>query len=384
MSEAGANQISDVRVLIMAGGTGGHVFPALAVAEELRSSGVQVFWLGTRRGLESDVVPRAGFAISYISINGLRGKGAATLMLAPFKLMIALIQSFYVLLSLKPDAVLGMGGFVTGPGGVVTRILRKPLVIHEQNAVAGLTNRLLAKIATQILQAFPGAFDDSAKLATVGNPVRTDIAKILSPEQRYENREGALRLLVLGGSLGAVALNQTVPTALELMSEKIRPMVFHQTGQEKKEETRKFYKYAGVDANVVHFIKDMSEAYEWADIVICRAGALTVAELAMAGVASILVPYPHAVDDHQTVNAMSLTDAGAGLLIPQDKLTPRHLSDVLKSFITEDMSDARHRLLQMAQAARKLAKPDATHDVARWCRKLADPSFENNNAEGPA
>ena len=384
MSAAGANQISDVRVLIMAGGTGGHVFPALAVAEELRSSGVQVFWLGTRRGLESDVVPRAGFAISYISINGLRGKGAATLMLAPFKLMIALIQSFYVLLSLKPDAVLGMGGFVTGPGGVVTRILRKPLVIHEQNAVAGLTNRLLAKIATQILQAFPGAFDDSAKLATVGNPVRTDIAKILSPEQRYENREGALRLLVLGGSLGAVALNQTVPTALELMSEKIRPMVFHQTGREKKEETRKFYKYAGVDANVVHFIKDMSEAYEWADIVICRAGALTVAELAMAGVASILVPYPHAVDDHQTVNAMSLTDAGAGLLIPQDKLTPRHLSDVLKSFTNEDMSDARHRLLHMAQAAKKLAKPDATRDVARWCRKLADPSFENNIAEGPA
>jgi len=384
MSAVGSNQISDLRVLIMAGGTGGHVFPALAVAEELRSSGVKVFWLGTRRGLESDVVPKAGFAISYISINGLRGKGVATLMLAPFKLMVALIQSFYVLLSLKPDAVLGMGGFVTGPGGVVTRILRKPLVIHEQNAIAGLTNRLLAKIATQILQAFPGAFDDSANLETVGNPVRTDIAKILPPEQRYQDREGALRILVLGGSLGAVALNQTVPPALGMISEKLRPMVFHQTGRANKEETKKFYKYAGVDANIVRFIKNMSEAYEWADIVICRAGALTIAELAMAGVASILVPYPHAVDDHQTANARSLTDAGAGLLIEQDKLTPRHLGDVLGSFVSEDMSDVRARLSNMAQAAKKLAKPDATRDVARWCRKLADPSFDNHIAEGPA
>ncbi|NOX42203.1 MAG: undecaprenyldiphospho-muramoylpentapeptide beta-N-acetylglucosaminyltransferase [Gammaproteobacteria bacterium] len=382
MSKKQIDKHSKVKILIMAGGTGGHVFPALAVAEELRSSGVSVVWLGTRRGLESNIVPKAGFPISYISINGLRGKNTLTLLLAPFKLLLALIQSFYVLLSLKPNAVLGMGGFVTGPAGVVAWVLRIPLIIHEQNAIAGMTNRLLSKIASQIFQAFPGVFDDGSNVITVGNPVRTDIGNLHTPEERYNSRNGSLRLLVLGGSLGAVALNETVPPALGLISEKFRPIVFHQTGRDKQEDTEKFYKYAHVQAKIVQFISNMSEAYQWADIVICRAGALTVAELEAAGVASILVPYPHAVDDHQTANAKSLTDAGAGLLIQQDKLTPRYLSDVLSSFAKEDMTEVRERLLNMAQAAYKLATPDAAHEVAMWCKKAAT-SANDHVAQGP-
>ncbi len=387
MNKVQAKGNSKMKILIMAGGTGGHVFPALAVAEELRSSGVTVVWLGTRRGLESSIVPKAGIPISYISINGLRGKNALTLLFAPLKLLLALIQSLYVLLSLKPDAVLGMGGFVTGPAGVAAWVLRKPLLIHEQNAIAGLTNRLLSKIASKILQAFPnafdGTFDDNMNVATVGNPVRSDIGKNSTPEERYNGRDGSLRLLVLGGSLGALALNQTIPPALALMSEKSRPQVFHQAGREKKEDTERFYKYANVQANIVEFISDMSEAYQWADIVICRAGALTVAEIEAAGVASILVPYPHAVDDHQTVNAKSLTDAGAGLLIQQNKLTPRYLNEVLNSFVKEDMVEVRQRLLNMAQAALAMAKPDSTREVAMWCKKMAAVSVNDRFAKGP-
>jgi len=373
---------SSLKILIMAGGTGGHVFPALAVAEELRSTGVTVTWIGTRRGLEATIVPKAGIPISFISINGLRGKNTLTLLFAPVKLILALIQSLYVLVDLKPDAVLGMGGFVTGPAGVAAWVLRKPLLIHEQNAIAGLTNRLLAKIAGQILQAFPGAFKESSKLATVGNPVRSDIGKGSTPEERYNSREGSLRLLVLGGSLGAVALNQTIPAALALIADKLRPQVFHQTGREKKDDTERYYKYADVEANVVEFISDMAEAYQWADVVICRAGALTIAELEAVGVASILVPYPHAVDDHQTVNAKSLTNSGAGILIQQNKLTPRLLYDVLSDFVKEDMVAVRQRLLHMAQAAFDLAKPDSTQTVAMWCKKMALASA-SNVVDGP-
>lgn len=379
MSATHSNNFSRLRVLVMAGGTGGHVFPALAVAEELRSSGANVFWLGTRRGLESDVVPKAGFAISYISINGLRGKNLATLVLAPFKLLLAMLQSLFILLRLKPDAVLGMGGFVTGPAGVMAWILRKPLLIHEQNAIAGLTNRLLAKIATKVLQAFPAAFDSGLNsgdsiIETVGNPVRNDMGKMPEPKTRYQERDGKLHLLVLGGSLGAAALNQTIPPALALIAENRRPKVIHQTGRAKQKETERFYKYADVDAEIVHFIDDMSAAYAWADLVICRAGALTIAELSAVGVASILVPYPHAVDDHQTANAKSLAEAGAGLLIQQDKLTPRYLGDVLASFAKEDMHEVRERLLHMATCAYKQAKPDATQKVALWCKKVSRSS----------
>ena len=369
-----------MNILIMAGGTGGHVFPALAVAEEIRSSGANVTWMGTRRGLESKIVPAAGFNISYISISGLRGKGVSTILFAPIKLLIALLQSIFVMLKQKPDVVLGMGGFVTGPGGVAARIMKTPLLIHEQNAVAGMTNKLLSKIASQVLQAFPGAFDDIENLETVGNPVRAEIANIAEPEARYTSREGALRLLIIGGSLGAVALNENVPPAIALISESLRPEIRHQAGRANKEDTKKFYRFASVDAEVVEFVGDMAEAYAWADLVICRSGALTVAEIAAAGVASIFVPYPHAVDDHQTVNAKSLTDVGAGLLMQQDKLTPRSLHEVIKSFAHDDMAEVRQRLLHMAQAARTQAKPDATQNVVKWCNRLAQLPADQSNA----
>ena len=371
---ANSSMQTKMNILIMAGGTGGHVFPALAVAEEIRSSGANVTWMGTRRGLESKVVPAAGFSISYISIGGLRGKGVLTILLAPMKLLLALMQSIFVMLKQKPDVVLGMGGFVTGPGGVAARVMNKPLLIHEQNAVAGMTNKLLSKIASQVLQAFPGAFEESVNLETVGNPVRSEIANIGDPQSRYSSREGDLRLLIIGGSLGAVALNENVPPAIALISESQRPEIRHQTGRGNKEETLKFYQFANVDAEVTEFVTDMAAAYAWADLVICRSGALTVAEIAAAGVASIFVPYPHAVDDHQTVNAKSLTDTGAGLLIQQDKLTPRSLHELIDSFVGDDMRDVRERLSQMAIAARLQAKPNATQDVVKWCKKLAQSS----------
>ena len=265
-------------------------------------------------------------------------------------------------------------------GGVAARIMKTPLLIHEQNAVAGMTNKLLSKIASQVLQAFPGAFDDIENLETVGNPVRAEIANIAEPEARYTSREGALRLLIIGGSLGAVALNENVPPAIALISESLRPEIRHQAGRANKEDTKKFYRFASVDAEVVEFVGDMAEAYAWADLVICRSGALTVAEIAAAGVASIFVPYPHAVDDHQTVNAKSLTDVGAGLLMQQDKLTPRSLHEVIKSFAHDDMAEVRQRLLHMAQAARTQAKPDATQNVVKWCNRLAQLPADQSNA----
>jgi UDP-N-acetylglucosamine--N-acetylmuramyl-(pentapeptide) pyrophosphoryl-undecaprenol N-acetylglucosamine transferase len=360
-----------IRVLIMAGGTGGHVFPALAVADQIRSTGAEVSWLGTRRGLEADVVPKSGYDIHFISINGLRGKNVLTLLLAPFKLGVALSQAFFILLRLRPAAVLGMGGFASGPGGEMASLLGRPLLIHEQNAIAGMTNRMLAKFSWQVMQAFPETFPDEFKPVTVGNPVRQAISDLPPPEQRFADREGPLRLLVLGGSLGAVALNQTVPTAIGFMSPDYRPEVLHQSGKGNQEAALDYYKNINMSANVVPFIEKMEDAYGWADLVVCRAGALTIAELAAAGIASILVPYPHAVDDHQTANARTLTQAGAALLVPQEKLMPDYLSDVLQSFVGKDMVQVRQRLLNMAQAARKLAQPDATQKVANLCLQAA-------------
>ena len=332
---------------------------------------MDVFWLGTRRGLEAEVVPQAGFQIYFISIGGLRGKRITTLLLAPFKLAMALMQSFMVLMRLRPDLVLGMGGFVTGPGGIMAWMLRRPLIIHEQNAVAGLTNRLLSRFATLVVQAFPNTFPDKSNVITLGNPVRPEIAKLPPPEERYPKREGPLRLLVLGGSLGAVSLNKTVPAGIGFMPRQHRPQVLHQTGKGNRQAALEYYESVHMQANVVPFIRQMEEAYEWADLVVCRAGALTIAELAAAGVASILVPYPHAVDDHQTVNAKYLADAGAALLVPQDRLTPEYLSDLLISFAGENMTPVRERLLKMAMAARQLAQVNATDDVANMCLKLA-------------
>lgn len=353
------------RVMIMAGGTGGHVFPALAVAMELRSRGLDVVWLGSAGGFEERVVPDAGFRMESITVRGLRGNGLVRWLKAPFMLLLAMWQVFGVLRRCRPTVVLGMGGFVTGPGGVMARLMRIPLVIHEQNAVPGMTNRLLSHIANRVLESFPGSFSAVKRVDLVGNPVRAEIWQLPDPSCRMESRNGPVRLLVLGGSQGALALNQTLPEALGKMDLSTLFQVRHQAGTGKDEAAAKTYEAMGVDADVVPFISNMAEAYAWADLVVCRAGALTVSELAASGVGSVLVPYPHAVDDHQTLNANYLADPGAALLLPQSELEPEGLAATLKQLM-----DDRGRLLQMARAARNLAKPMATMDVADICEEI--------------
>ncbi len=353
------------RILIMAGGTGGHVFPALAVAHELKACGAEVSWLGTRRGLEADVVPAAGLPIDYISISGLRGKGLAGWLFAPLRLTLALVQALRIVARRRPTAVLGMGGFVTGPGGVAAKMSGRQLIIHEQNAVAGLTNRLLSHIADQVLEAFPGVLTGE-KVEYTGNPVRTDIMQLAGPAERYRQHEGPIRLFVLGGSLGAMVFNETLPRALAMLPDAIRPEVRHQTGRRNFTQTEQQYAAAGVKAELLPFIDDMAEAYAWADLVLCRAGALTVSELAAAGLPALLVPYPHAVDDHQSANARYLADAGAAQLLPQSTVSAESLAGILNDYC-ESPERGRERLLEMAEKARKMAKPEATQRVAEIC-----------------
>ncbi len=354
----------DVRpVLIMAGGTGGHVFPALAVADELRSRGIPVVWLGTKAGIESRLVPQAGYPIEWMTITGLRGKNILTLLLAPLRISMACWQALVVLLRRKPCAVLGMGGFASGPGGLMAWVIRKPLIVHEQNAIAGLTNKVLARFSTTVLQAFPAVFKQAV---TTGNPVRQSICEIENPElrfaQRRDSKQTNLRLLIVGGSLGATKLNEIIPQALEKVDINVRPDVIHQTGSKNIETAKKHYLNAGVEAKIEAFIDDMPAAYEWADLVICRAGAMTVFELAAAGVASVLVPYPHAVDDHQTHNAFYLEKAGAAIIRQQEALTVDWLVEVINDFSTN-----RKKLLDMAIAARKLAIPHSAKNIADAC-----------------
>jgi UDP-N-acetylglucosamine--N-acetylmuramyl-(pentapeptide) pyrophosphoryl-undecaprenol N-acetylglucosamine transferase len=352
----------------MAGGTGGHVFPALAVAERLRSDGIDVFWIGTRRGMEARLVPQRGFAIEWIGIEGLRGKGLATLALAPFRLAAALWQAGKILRRRRPAAVLGMGGFASGPGGLMARVLGLPLVIHEQNRVPGLTNQWLARIAARVFEAFPGSFPPERGAVACGNPVRAEIAALPPPQERLGGRlggPGPRHLLVLGGSLGALALNETVPAALAQIPSASRPQVRHQAGERTLAEAEQAYARSEVTAEVTPFIADMAEAYGWADLVVCRAGALTVSELAAVGLPAILVPYPHAVDDHQTGNARFLSEAGAAQLIPQPELTPDKLAGHLSALLGNPAL-----LLAMAQAARAKAQPDAAGRVAAACREV--------------
>jgi len=355
------------RFLMMAGGTGGHVFPALATARALEEKGHQVYWLGARGGMEERLIGDSGIPLSLIHISGLRGKGKAALLLAPFRLLRALGEAFTVMRRIRPDCVVGMGGFVTGPGGVAAWLTRTPLVIHEQNAIAGMTNRILVRFAETVLEAFPGSFGKGVVTRCTGNPVRQDLAGLAPREQRMAGREGPLRILVVGGSLGAQVFNLQVPEALSLLPEGERPQVRHQCGEKNFEDTRAAYEQYGVDARVEPFIKDMAEAYTWADLVVCRAGALTVSELCAAGIGAVLVPFPHAVDDHQTRNAQQMVAAEAALLIPQPQLTPAVLAETLGS-----LAQDRGRIMTMAKAARTLARPDATERVVNYCLEAAN------------
>ncbi|MCE9632837.1 MAG: undecaprenyldiphospho-muramoylpentapeptide beta-N-acetylglucosaminyltransferase [Methylophilales bacterium] len=349
-------------LMVMAGGTGGHVFPAIAVADWLKTKGWNIAWLVTEGGMENQLITGKGYASSMIKMKGVRGKGIFRKLAAPFQVLFACQQSLQALRHHKPDVVLGMGGYAALPGGLMAWILRKPLVIHEQNSVAGLTNRVLSIFAKRVLAAFPSAFGDKATL--VGNPVRADIAALPEPKQRFNNRDGALRVLVIGGSLGAQILNETVPQALSQLAVELRPQVIHQAGAKHIKQLQTHYQNANVSADARAFIDDMAVMYAWCDVVICRAGALTVAELAAAGVASILVPFPHAVDDHQTGNAKYLADNGAALLLPQSSLNASTLAKVIAGLTHES-------LLAMAIKARALGKPEATADVAQVCMELA-------------
>lgn len=366
----------------MAGGTGGHIYPGLAVADALRAQDWKIVWLGAPNSMEAELVPKHGYPLAWVNFSGVRGKGVRRLLTLPFTLLRALGQSADAIFRHRPDVVLGMGGYITMPGGLMAAILRRPLVIHEQNSIAGMSNKVLAKMATRVLSGFPDVLKNAL---WSGNPVRADIAALAEPQARYAARSGKLNVLVVGGSLGAQALNEALPQALAMLSAQEQPLpnsppagadansllrecpfnVIHQTGKKHFEAVQKLYAQAGVRADIRAFLDDMAQQYAIADVVICRAGALTIAELAAAGVASVLIPFPFAVDDHQTCNARFLSEQGAALLLPQKELSAEKLAQLLRDF-------SREKLSAMAQAARKLAKPDATQSVANVCAELAE------------
>ncbi|MGY3888828.1 undecaprenyldiphospho-muramoylpentapeptide beta-N-acetylglucosaminyltransferase [Aeromonas mytilicola] len=354
-------------LLVMAGGTGGHVFPGLAVADRLKAQGWTIHWLGTADRMEAELVPAHGYPISFIDIQGVRGNGLKRLLVAPYRIVKSVLQARRVLKSIRPDVVLGMGGFASGPGGVAAWLSGIPLLLHEQNAAAGLTNKLLARLAKRVLMAFPGAFAPSARTAVVGNPVRPEVVALPDPQLRSSSEP--LRLLIVGGSLGARVLNEQVPPAVASAGVPIE--VRHQCGKGNRETVAQAYAELGVEAEVSEFIKDMADAYAWADLVVCRAGALTVSEVAAAGVAAIFVPLPHAVDDHQTRNALTLVDGGAAEFLPQSELTPASLAARLSW-----LAGRRETLLNMAQAARRVAIIDAAERVADECKRLASGQSE--------
>lgn len=346
------------RIVVMAGGTGGHVFPALAVANRLREQGWQVSWLGTKNGLESRIVPAHRIDIDWLSVAGVRGKGGLAKIKAAFLLLKACMQAWRILRRRKPDVVLGMGGFVAGPGGLMAKLLGIPLVIHEQNRVPGTTNRLLARLADRVLEAFPGSFDKKTKALWSGNPLRKELTELRQKSPRRPDE--AIRLLVIGGSQGAQVLNQIVPEAVAAVD---RLKVRHQTGEVMQAQVEKRYRELGVDAEVSAFIEDMADVYRWADIAVCRAGAMTVSELAAAGIPAVFIPLPHAIDDHQNANAHYLADVGAALILPQKDLSPESLADRITQVIG--------RLPEMAENAKSCAKLDATETVALYCQAEA-------------
>lgn len=350
-------------LLIMAGGTGGHVFPGLAVAHQLQAEGWQIHWLGTADRMEAQLVPAHGYPISFIDIQGVRGNGLRRLCMAPWRILKSIWQARRVIKSLQPDLVLGMGGFAAGPGGIAAWLAGIPLVLHEQNAAAGMTNRLLSRLASRVLMGFPGAFGRQIAGDVVGNPVRAEVVALAEQPLKLSDHQQPLQVLIIGGSLGARVLNEVVPQALAAVDQvRIR----HQTGKGNVDAVEMRYRDLGVgDVEVSEFITDMAQAYQWADLIICRAGALTVAEVAAAAVPAIFVPLPHAVDDHQTRNAESLTREGAALLLPQRELTPTRLAHQV-----EELNRHREQLVGMAQAARRVAILNATERVAAVCRQL--------------
>jgi UDP-N-acetylglucosamine--N-acetylmuramyl-(pentapeptide) pyrophosphoryl-undecaprenol N-acetylglucosamine transferase len=347
--------------LVMAGGTGGHIFPGLAVAEALRDAGWRVHWLGAPDSMESQLVPPRGFAFEPVVFGGVRGKGIQTLALLPLRLLLAFWQSLQVVRRVKPDVVLGLGGYITFPGGMMASLWSKPLVLHEQNSVAGLANKVLAQLADRVFTAFPGVFKTGQ---WVGNPLRRAFTEQATPAERFAGRSGPLRVLVVGGSLGAKALNDIVPQALALMPEATRPQVIHQSGAKQIEALRANYANAGVQAELTPFIDDTASAFAQADLVICRAGASTVTELAAVGVAALYVPFPFAVDDHQTTNAQFLVAQGGGWLVPQAELTAQNLAERLTALSRDTLQD-------VAQKAHAQKKTNATREVVMACEELA-------------
>jgi UDP-N-acetylglucosamine--N-acetylmuramyl-(pentapeptide) pyrophosphoryl-undecaprenol N-acetylglucosamine transferase len=350
-------------ILIMAGGTGGHIFPGLAVAEVLAARGWRVVWMGVKTGMEARIVPRNGYDMTFVDFQGVRGKSPVDFALLPYRLLRAFWQSARAIRALGPDVVLGMGGYISFPGGMMASALNRPLVIHEQNSIAGTTTSWLAGLADRVLASFESTFSPKRRAIVTGNPIRAAFRSLPEPDARFAQRTSTLRLVVLGGSLGAKALNEVLPRALALMPSVRRPEVVHQTGEAHIETVRAGYRQAGVDASCVAFMEDVAAELMAADVVVCRAGATTLAELAAVGVASILVPFPFAVDDHQSHNARALSEAGAALLVPQVELAPERLAELLGSL-------DRPRLLAMARKARTLGRPDAAERVADVCAAL--------------
>ena len=346
-------------ILIMAGGTGGHIFPGLAVAEQMRAAGWEVVWMGARGGMEERLVPKHGYRVAWIRAKAARGKGIVQKLLLPANLLYSFWESARHIRSLRPNVVLGLGGYVAFPGGMMASLWNRPLALHEQNAIPGLANRVLAQISDKVMAGFPQALKGAE---WTGNPVRAEIAAIASPESRFAGRQGPLKILVVGGSLGAQALNEAMPRALALLEN--RPVVVHQSGEKHLEALKRHYQDAGVRGELVAFIDDMARRYAEADLVVCRAGAVTIAELSAGGMASILVPFPHAVDDHQTANGKFLADHGAAILIQQRDLSAQRLAELIRSL-------DRAKLLDMARKARALGKPEAARVVAERCMSIA-------------
>ena len=352
-------------IMIMAGGTGGHVYPALAVADYLRARDIPLFWLGTPRGIENRVVPEHGIELSTIMISGVRGKGLLSKLFAPARILTATLQALYICIRRRPAAVLGMGGFASGPGGVAAWLLRIPLLIHEQNRIAGTTNRILARFAVKVMQGFPDTFKAGSRVVTTGNPLRREIVDLA--EAKTGKSSERPNILVLGGSQGAQQLNRVLPPGLNMLQRRLEVNVWHQCGEKHHAQTKRFYESLQLDqVRVDSFITDMASAYAWADIAICRAGALTIAELCAAGLASILIPFPYAIDDHQTANARYLSDAGAALLLPENELTEAGIADLLWQICS-----AEDTLFELGRKIRSHALPDAAREVGSLCMEEA-------------